>query len=186
MCAGAGAWKGASIRTAPVNHSAGPFADGAAPLLLISMIYNSFLSMGEGHAARLVVQLMRLVAVQAETCLAYVRRSCCRKRWCLSRIIFPKTSVILIRLRPYPHPPNPALNSSPSLVREDASCRPSALELGVRCLRCARTLRKGRPDADRALDKRTSLRGPNSRPPGLECPGLIRRSATRARERKQR
>src|SRR5438270_7838332 len=35
--AGSGAWKSGSIRTLPVNHSAGPFADGCEPIRLISM-----------------------------------------------------------------------------------------------------------------------------------------------------
>ena len=35
--AGADAWNRGSIRTIPVNHSAGPFADGCKPTRLISM-----------------------------------------------------------------------------------------------------------------------------------------------------
>src|SRR3954471_5394009 len=36
--AGSGAWKRGSIRTVPVNHSAGPFPDGCEPIRLMSMI----------------------------------------------------------------------------------------------------------------------------------------------------
>ena len=36
--AGAGAWNNGSIRTVPVNQSAGPLVDGCEPVLLISML----------------------------------------------------------------------------------------------------------------------------------------------------
>ena len=35
--AGAGAWNSGSMRTVPVNQSAGPLPDGCEPLLLMSM-----------------------------------------------------------------------------------------------------------------------------------------------------
>jgi hypothetical protein len=42
ILAGAFLWKGESIRTAPVNQSAGPLADGCEPSRLISMVSSSF------------------------------------------------------------------------------------------------------------------------------------------------
>src|SRR6516164_2162194 len=36
--AGSGAWKSGSIRTVPLNHSEGPFAEGCEPTFVISML----------------------------------------------------------------------------------------------------------------------------------------------------